>query len=38
MNIKTNPKTGNFISVQQGKKLIDIQNYNKQHLNKNPNP
>ncbi len=38
LNVKTDPKTGNFISVQQGKEWISIQDYNKQHLEKDPNP
>ena len=38
MNVKTDPKTGNFISVQKGKEWINIQDYNKQFLDKNPNP
>lgn len=35
MNVKTDPKTGNFISVQQGKEWINIQDYNKPFLDKN---
>ncbi|WP_372472510.1 RHS repeat-associated core domain-containing protein [Capnocytophaga sp. ARDL2] len=38
MNVKTDPKTGNFISVQKGDDWISVQDYNKQYLNKNPNP
>ncbi|WP_372474858.1 RHS repeat domain-containing protein [Capnocytophaga sp. ARDL2] len=38
LNVKTDTNTGNFISVQQGENWINIQDYNKQFLNKNPNP